>query len=93
MPSRIGVLVAFALIIVAYVAGYFAMLRPADIVVLDGEVGLRVRVPVYEVSGSAPRTLFRPALWVDRQVRSRYWACEKLSYGSECMCGREMPAE
>jgi hypothetical protein len=84
MGHRAGILVGAALLI-AYIGGYIALLRPADLTILDGETGCRVRLPAYRIGGPVPQTAFRPLLWIDQRVRPRYWAWESLPYGSNSM--------
>ena len=78
-----GVLVGSALL--AYLGAYFAMLQPANLTILDGASGYRGRLPAYRMGGSVTATAFRPLLWLDKQIRPRYWAWESLPYGSSCM--------
>jgi len=73
--SRVRVIVVgIVLLLAAYVGSYLALLDPIEV----GDGGLyrwsSCRVPAYRAGSDFADAVFRPAAWVDRQVRPDYWA-------------------
>jgi hypothetical protein len=66
--------VGAAVLLATYAGFYAALLAPAEI----GDGGLAhwsgCRIPAYRAGGRFAETAFRPAHWVDRQIRPDYWA-------------------
>ena len=66
--------VGIVLLLGGYVLSYTALLDPGEF----GEGGAwsmpYCRVPAYRAGGDFAAAAFRPAVWVDRQVRPGYWA-------------------
>jgi hypothetical protein len=76
------------ILLLGYLGAYVALLRPADLIILDGASGYQVRLPAYRMGGPIAQTTFEPLFRLDRQLRPSYWAWKSLPYGSNCMIAR-----
>jgi hypothetical protein len=64
---------SIALLILAYLGSYVALLDPLEVVFWDGGSHTVLRDPGYRVKGDTVRSAFAPLAWADQQFRSDYW--------------------
>lgn len=59
-----------------YVGCYFSLVQRhvSSGYTVDGHHGMFFTHPSYRGGGKATETLFAPAFWLDRRIRTRYWS-------------------
>ena len=66
--------IAIVLALVIYAGSYTALLDPSESPIANISPMTMRRHPAYRAGGDFAEAVFRPAAWVDRQLRPGYWA-------------------
>jgi hypothetical protein len=75
-PIIAGTLAALLLLFVAYMGGYYAMLKGKDLVGPPGRV-----IPIYRLHSHVVVAYFTPANTIDRVARPVYWDFGRTFFG------------
>ena len=92
--SRDRVLVAtLALLLLAYVGGYFGLSNPARCGMGRGGGYTSWVEPNYRVGGDAAEWVFWPLEQLDRRVRPTFWATQRYSYDTDSVVAPDPPPD